>query len=426
MSAPAVMDSIAAAGVLWMASFHLSSEPMSQTLEHQINALAEKHYAEIVRLRRAIHEYPELAFEEVRTGALVAETLEKLGVEVRRGVARTGVIGTLRGTATPSSNTRIVALRSDMDALPIQEATGLPFASKNAGAMHACGHDSHTAIGLGAAMILSELKHTFSGEVRFLFQPSEERNPGGAPYMIEDGALDGVSEIYGLHVLSQADAGTVGFCAGEMMASADELYITIKGRSGHGARPHHAIDPVVAAAQVILALQALVSRNLDPFAHGVITIGSVHGGFAPNIIPNEVKLVGTLRSMSREWREYAHARIHEIVGGICAAAGAGCDIHIDKGYPVLVNTERETAQAEQWARELFGSERVFRAERLMGAEDFAYYLEKVPGTFYRLGIRNEAAGITADIHNDHFTIDETSMKAGAAMQAYLAIRGLAG
>jgi amidohydrolase len=226
-------------------------------------------------------------------------------------------------------------------------------------------------------------------------------------------------------VLSQADAGTVGFCPGEMMASADELYITIKGKSGHGARPHHTVDPVVVAAQVILGLQTLVSRNLDPFAHGVVSICSVHGGFAPNIVPNEVKLIGTLRSMSNEWREFAHKRVHEIVNGMCFSARAEADIHIDLGYPVLINDDTETELAAQAARELFGDDRVFRAERLMGAEDFAYYLQKVPGTFYRLGIRNEAQGITADIHNDHFTIDETSMKAGAAMQAYLAVKALA-
>src|SRR5581483_6218534 len=395
---------------------------MSPDVTKRISALAEKYYPEMVRLRRTIHANPELAFEEYATSSLVAETLEKLGLEVKRGVAKTGVVASLRGSR--SAGDSVVALRSDMDALPIQEATRLEFASKNPGKMHACGHDSHTAIGLGAAMILSELKNELRGEVRFLFQPSEERNPGGAPYMIEEGALDGVSKVYGLHVLAQADAGTVGFCPGEMMASADELYITIKGKAGHGARPHHTIDPVVVSAQVILALQTLVSRNLDPFAHGVISICSVHGGFAPNIVPPEVKLVGTLRAMSKEWRRYAHERIHEIVNGICYSARAEAEIKIDLGYPVLVNDEAETVFAEACARELFGEESVFRAERLMGAEDFAYYLEKVPGTFYRLGIRNEAQGITADIHNDHFTIDESSMKAGAAMQAYLAVRGL--
>jgi amidohydrolase len=389
-------------------------------LRTRINELADKYFDEMVLLRRTIHEHPELAFEEVKTSALVAKTLERAGLDVKRGVAKTGVIGTLRG----KRDGRTVALRSDMDALPIPEATGLPFASKNPGKMHACGHDSHTAIGLGAAMILSELRDELSGEVRFLFQPSEELVPGGAPYMIEEGALDGVSEIFGLHVLSQADAGTVGFCPGEMMASADELYITIRGKSGHGARPHHAVDPVVVTSEVILALQTLVSRNLDPFAHGVISICSIHGGFAPNIIPPEVKLIGTLRSMSKEWREFAHARIHEIVNGICYSARAEADIRIAKGYPVLVNDEDETKFAEDCARDLFGPERVFRAERLMAAEDFAYYLEKVPGTFYRLGIRNEAEGITADIHNDHFTIDESAMKTGAAMQAYLAVRAL--
>jgi amidohydrolase len=386
----------------------------------RIKQLADKYYDDVVTLRRTIHANPELAFEENETSALVASTLEKYGVEVRRGVAKTGVIGTIKG----KNKGKVVALRGDMDALPILEATGLPFASKNTGKMHACGHDAHTSIGLGAAMILSELKDELNGEVRFLFQPSEERVPGGAPFMIEDGALDGVDEIYGLHVIAQNDAGTVGFFPGEMMASADELYFTIKGKSGHGARPQYAIDPIVTAAQVIMALQTLVSRNLDPFSQGVITIGSIHGGFAPNIIPEEVKLVGTVRAMTKEWRDYAHKRIVEIVEGICAANGATCDILIDKGYPVLSNHPEQTMFADEAARELFGSDRVFKAERLMGAEDFAYYLEKVPGTFYRLGIRNEKMGITADIHNDHFTIDEEALRTGIAMQAYLAVKAL--
>ena len=394
---------------------------MPQNLEQQIRDLTDKYFPKVVELRRTIHANPELAFEERETAGLVSRTLKALGVEVQEGVARTGVLGTIRG----NGGGKIVALRSDMDALPITEATGLPFASKNPGKMHACGHDAHTAIGLGAAMVLSELKNELHGEVRFLFQPSEERNPGGAPFMIEAGALDGVSEIYGLHVLSQADAGTVGFCAGEMMASADELYITIRGKSGHGARPQFAIDPIVTTSQVILGLQTLISRNLDPFSHGVITIGSIHGGFAPNIIPSEVKLIGTSRSMSKEWREYAHKRLREIIEGICHSAGAECDIEISYGYPVLKNSLTETDFAEECAKKLFGEKRVFQAERLMGAEDFAYYLEKVPGTFYRLGIRNQKENITADIHNDHFTIDEEALKTGVAMQSYLAIKSLA-
>jgi len=389
-------------------------------IQEKIKSLTEKYYPEVVKLRRTIHANPELAFEEHETSKLVADILEKNGVSVKRGVAKTGIIGTLKG----GNKGKVVALRSDMDALPILEATGLPFASKKEGKMHACGHDAHTAIGLGAAMILSELKNELHGEVRFLFQPSEERNPGGASFMIEDGALDGVHEIYGLHVIAQHDAGTVGFCEGEMMASADELYITIRGKSGHGARPHFAVDPVVTSAQVITALQTLISRNLDPFSQGVITIGSIHGGFAPNIIPEDVKLIGTLRSMTKEWREYAHKRVKEITEGICAAMGATCEVIIDKGYPVLRNDFAKTIFAEGCAREIFGVNRVFKAERLMGAEDFAYYLEKVPGTFYRLGIRNQKQGITADIHNDHFTIDEEALKTGVAMQAYLAVKAL--
>jgi amidohydrolase len=389
-------------------------------LQDKIKSLTDKYFDEIVKLRRTIHSNPELAFEEHETSKLVAETLEKNGITVKRGVARTGIVGTLKG----KSGGKVVALRSDMDALPILEATGLPFASKNQGKMHACGHDAHTAIGLGAAMILSQLKDELHGEVRFLFQPSEERNPGGAPFMIEDGALDGVDEIYGLHVIAQHDAGTVGFCEGEMMASADEIYITIKGKSGHGARPQFTVDPIVTSAQVITALQTLVSRNLDPFKQGVITIGSIHGGFAPNIIPEEVKLVGTLRSMTKEWREYAHTRVKEITEGICAAMGATCEVLVDKGYPVLRNDFGKTIFAEGCAQDLFGRDHVFTAERLMGAEDFAYYLEKVPGTFYRLGIRNQKQGIIADIHSDHFTIDEEALKTGVAMQAYLAVKAL--
>jgi amidohydrolase len=389
-------------------------------LRDKILQLTDKYFSEVVQIRRAIHANPELAFQEVETSRLVAETLEKNRMLVKKGVAKTGVVGTLKG----KNSGKVIALRSDMDALPILEATGLPFASKNQGKMHACGHDAHTAIGLGAAMVLSELKEELHGEVRFLFQPSEEKNPGGASFMIADGALDGVDEIYGLHVIAQHDAGMVGFCSGEMMASADELYITIKGKSGHGARPHFTIDPIVTSAQVITALQTLVSRNLDPFSQGVITIGSIHGGFAPNIIPEEVKLVGTLRSMTKEWREYAHIRVKEIVEGICSAMGATYEVIIDKGYPVLSNDLAKTVFAEGCAQELFGRDHVFTAERLMGAEDFAYYLEKVPGTFYRLGIRNQKQGITADIHNDHFTIDETALKTGVAMQAYLAVKAL--
>ncbi|HET6511974.1 MAG TPA: amidohydrolase [Candidatus Kapabacteria bacterium] len=389
-------------------------------LASRIRSLADKYYDEVVRLRREIHSHPELAFEEIKTSTLVAETLKRVGVETKTQVAKTGVLGYIRG-GKPG---RTIALRADMDALPIKEATGLPFASKNEGKMHACGHDAHTSIALGAAMILNEMKSELNGEVRFLFQPSEERNPGGAPFMIEAGALEGVDEIYGLHVYAQSDAGTVAFYPGEMMASADELYITIKGKSGHGARPHLAVDPIVTTAQLIMTLQTLVSRNLDPFAHGVITIGSIHAGHAPNIIPNEVKLIGTLRSMSKEWREYAHKRIREIVEGVTKANGCEFDLHIDFGYPVLRNWDEQTEFAENAAKEFFGEANVLRAERMMGAEDFAYYLEKVPGTFYRLGIRNEAQGITADIHNDRFTIDEEALRTGIAMQAYLAVKAL--
>ncbi len=383
--------------------------------------LARKHQDRLVELRRTIHANPELAFEEHETSALARGVLDELGIATA-SIARTGVIGTLEGGAAGGC----VALRADMDALPIHEETGLPFASKKPGLMHACGHDAHTTMALGAAMILAEIREAIPGTVRFLMQPSEELIPGGAPSMIAEGALEGpsVEAIFGQHVLPLRPAGELGFLSGAMMASADEIYITVRGKSGHGAIPQNAIDPITAAAEVITSLQKIVSRNLNPFNEGVVSITMIQGGYTTNVIPDDVKMMGTMRAMDPEWREYAHRRIEEIVDGVCRANGAEYDLEIRKGYPALRNDPAMTEFAQTGAGELIGKDHVFTADPLMAAEDFAYYLEKVPGTFWWIGAGTPEQGCVAGLHNSRFTIDEAILPTGAAMLAWAAWRFL--
>jgi amidohydrolase/hippurate hydrolase len=384
-------------------------------------AAANRRIDKLIELRRTIHANPELAFEEHETSALVRATLDEIGVEYRSGVAQTGVVGTIRGA---DGSGRTVALRGDMDALPIHEETGLPFASRNAGKMHACGHDSHTTMALGAAMILAEMRDRLPGTVKILYQPSEEKLPGGAPFMIAEGALDGVDAIFGQHVAPKVPAGQIGFYAGTMMASADEIYITIKGKGGHGAMPQLSVDPILAACELVTSLQKVISRTIDPFKPGVLTIGSIHGGSATNIIPNEVKLQGTLRAMDEEWRMNTHVEIEEIIKGICLANGTDYELEIRKGYPALDNDPWATQLAERAARELVGSENVYTTEPMMGAEDFAYYLQKIPGTFWWIGAGTEEQGCVAGIHNSKFTIDEQILPIGSALMAWVAYRYL--
>jgi amidohydrolase len=389
-------------------------------------AAADRHRSRLVELRRTIHANPELAFEEYETSALAQSVLRELGIEMRTEVAKTGVVATLRGGKAGEGG-RCVALRADMDALPIHEETGLEFASRNPGKMHACGHDSHTTMALGAAMILSELREQLPGTVKFLMQPSEERLPGGAPFMIEEGALDNpkVDMIFGQHVLPLAAAGTFGFYPGTMMASTDELYITIKGKSGHAAMPHKSIDPIVLASQIVLALQTIVSRSLDPFGHGVLTIAKIAGGSTTNIIPDEVKMEGTMRAMDEEWRKSTQKRIEETIRGICAPAGAEYDLEIRRGYPALENDPWATRFAEESAREMFGTSAVYTHPPVMTAEDFAYYLKKIPGTFWWIGAGTPEQGCIAGLHNGRFTINEDILTMGSAMMAWVAYRYLA-
>lgn len=385
-------------------------------IKNRIDGLSKKFEKEIISVRREIHRYPELAFEEFKTSALVYNKLKKLKLEKLEKISGTGVVG-LMG----KKKGKCVGLRADIDALPIHENTGLQFSSKNPGKMHACGHDAHTSMLYGAALILNELQTEFNGQVKLIFQPAEEKNPGGASILIKDGVLNNpkVDAIFGQHVIVDEPAGNLGFYPGVMMASQDELYISIYGKQAHGAKPHMAVDPIVTASQVILALQTIVSRNSSPYDPLVITIGKIEGGTATNIIPSEVKLAGTIRTLNEALRKKSLKLIDRTLKGITSAMGASYKFEISPGYPELINDEKQTKFAETAAIEYAGKKNVFEAERLMGAEDFAFYLKKIPGSFYRIGVGN-----TTDIHTATINIDEKSLRQGAGFMAYLAIKYL--
>lgn len=382
-------------------------------IKEKIEQLSKKYSPEIINLRRTIHQNPELSFKEYETTKLIDSKLKALKIDKVEKISETGVIGLIIN----DKRGKCVALRADIDALPIQENTGLPFSSKNPGIMHACGHDTHTAMLYGAAMILNEIKPELKGSVKLIFQQAEEKNPGGASVLIKNGVLENpkVDAIFGQHVIVDKPAGTLGFASGVTFASQDELYITIYGRQAHGAKPHISIDPIVIASQVIMALQTIVSRNTSPYDPVVITIGKIEGGTATNIIPSEVNMMGTIRTLNKKLRKKCIKLIERTVKGITESAGAKYKFEISPGYPELVNDTRLTEFAESAGVEFAGKKNVFTSERIMGAEDFAFYLKKVPGTFYRIG-----AGNTTDIHTPTINIDEKTLPVGAGFLAYLA------
>ncbi len=388
----------------------------------KILSLSKRAFPDIVRLRRHFHQYPELAFEEFDTAKVIANELGKLGIKVKRGVGKSGLVGILKGSGSGD----VVALRADMDGLPVTEETGLAFASKRPGRMHACGHDAHMAMLLGAANILTQVRQEISGAVKFIFQPSEEKNPGGAPAMIKGGALTDpdADVIFGQHVTNELPAGRFGFRAGPIMASADEIYLTVTGKGGHGAKPHEAVDPIVLAAQVVTSLQTVISRMRDPLDPSVLTIGSIHGGTAPNVIPDSVALAATLRTMNEKWRSRAQMLITRTASETARAFGGNCKVEISHGYPVLVNSEKETEEARAAAERLLGKRSVVSMPPVMGSEDFAYYLQKLPGTFWWIGTGNRRTGANASIHSSKFKIDESALTYGAAFLAFLTIQYL--
>ena len=393
-------------------------------MKEQIQRLAQQYHAEVVANRRHLHANPELSFQEVKTGQFVAAQLAAMGVEYQHGIADNGVVALIKGK---NPRKRVIALRGDMDALPILEANNVPYKSQNEGVMHACGHDVHTSSLLGTVKILHELRDKFEGTVKCIFQPGEEKLPGGASIMIKEGVLlkPKPQSIFGQHVHPPLRAGMIGLCPGIYMASADEIYVTVKGRGGHGAMPQECIDPVMITAQILVALQQIVSRYGDPGIPSVLTFGKMNTtGGATNIIPNEVKLEGTFRTMNEKWRMDAHKRMKKIAESMAKSMGGACDFNIIKGYPVLHNNEKLTARTKKWAIEFLGKDKVVDLPKRMTAEDFAYFSQVMPACFYRLGTGNPERGITAPIHTDTFDIDESALETGVGLMAWLAVQEL--
>lgn len=387
----------------------------------KIKSLAAEYADEFIEVRHHLHENPELSYQEFETSKFVQQRLASLGIpfEVK---ANTGVIGLIQGK-NPAS--RIIALRADMDALPILEENDVPYKSKQPGIMHACGHDVHTTCLLGAAKILNELKAEWEGTVKLIFQPGEEKNPGGASLLIKEGVLENPApqKIFALHVHPGLPVGKYSFRGGMVMASADEIYITIKAKGGHAAAPQFTADTILIASQVVISLQQIVSRNNNPFNPTVLSITSFQGGNTTNVIPSEVKLMGTLRAMNEDWRFKAHVLIIKQTKELVAAMGAEADVHIDVGYPFVLNDIALSAEAMKRAAEFAGNEHVEETELRMGAEDFAYYSHKIPGCFFRLGVGNEVKNITSNVHTPTFNIDEAAIEKGMGMMAWLAVSG---
>ena len=386
-------------------------------LKDKIRTLANKLAPEYIGIRQHLHTQPELSYQEHETADFICKQLNAYGIPYKR-MATTGVIGIIEGK-NPAS--KIIALRGDIDALPIEEANDVPYKSQRPGIMHACGHDVHTTCLLGAARILNELKSHWEGSVKLIFQPGEERNPGGASILIKEGVLDNPrpEAIFALHVHPGLEVGKVSFRSGKVMASADEIYITVKGKGGHAAAPHLTTDTILVASQIVLALQQVISRNRDPITPSVLSICSFQGGHTTNVIPNEVKMMGTFRALDEKWRFQAHELIHHIISGISIATGASIDCKIDVGYPAVYNHEGLHPKAVQLAEEFMGKEKVAETEMRMGAEDFGYYSQVVPGCFFRLGVMNESKGIVSGVHTPTFNIDESAIETGMGMMAWL-------
>ncbi len=396
----------------------MSSMPFARK---DIQQLARQWHKQQVAWRRHLHQYPEIANQETKTTAFLKKELNRIGLKILPLELKTGVLAELKG-ARPGPT---VALRADIDALPVAEQTGLPYASKTVGHMHACGHDVHMATMLGTAAALASRRDQLSGNVRLVLQPAEEDPPGGARFMIEQGALDGVDTIYGMHVDPHLPVGKIGLCDGPMMAMVYDFDLIIKGRGGHAARPHTSVDAVTTACEVVGALQKLVSRMSDPSDPLVLTFGQIEGGTARNVIADRVRLVGTARTLSPALGKKISGMIKKVAGGVCRAHGANFEMTEDPAYPILINDPTANARYAEVFRYLFGARGIQPVGAVLGGEDFAYYLQKVPGAMLRLGIRNKKIGADKPWHSSEFMVDEEALYYGTALMIGATLKYLA-
>lgn len=390
-------------------------------IKEKIQTLAQDIHGDVVKHRQHLHAHPELSFQEHNTCAYVKTELDKLGIGWK-AVAGTGVLAMIEGKGSG----KVIALRADMDALPIREENDVPYASQNPGVMHACGHDFHTSSLLGTARILNSIKDELNGSVKLLFQPGEEVLPGGATLMIKDKVLEHPAPlaVIGQHAMPSLEVGKVGIRKGKFMASMDALSIRIKGRGGHGAMPEQNVDPVVIASHIVIALQHVVSRMASPKEPTVLSIGKVVAAGAVNVIPNEVHMEGTFRTMNETWRNEAHKRMIAMATGIAESMGATCEFEITRGYPFLVNEEKITGQLQQIAADYLGEENVIESEPWMASEDFAYYSQVADACFYICGTGNPSKGITSGLHTPTFNIDEDALKISTGLMAYMCVEVL--
>lgn len=390
---------------------------MSQNIQQFVNSQVNQLFEKVVGYRKHLHQYPELSYQEYETMKYISEKLTEIGIPHQTGVAETGVVAMIRGSHHKEDQ-ECIGLRADIDALPILEQNDVPYASKNKGVMHACGHDVHTSILLGAAEILFQIKDQLDNPVKLIFQPGEEKNPGGASLMIKAGVLENpkVKEIYALHVFPSLPAGKIGTKPGLYMASCDELYIDIIGKSGHGALPHESIDSILIGAEIVTSLQKIISRRCDTTIPSVLSFGHFEALGATNIIPEKVHLKGTFRTMNEEWRETALTLIKEQTEKIAEANGATAEVEISRGYPFLTNHPELTKNFIDKATSWLGEENVDPELPLrMSSEDFSYYGQLIPSCFFRIGVRNEEMGIVHSVHNSKFDIDHEALKTGMKM-----------
>jgi len=389
----------------------------------KVQDLAMSQHEDIVAIRRHLHTNPELSFAEFNTATFVASKLKEWNIPFKDKVAGTGLLGIIEGK-NPGAKT--IALRGDMDALPITETNDVPYRSQNPGVMHACGHDAHTSSLLGAANILNQLKGEFEGTIKLIFQPGEEKLPGGASMMIQEGVLENpkAQSVFGQHVMPFIPAGKVGFRSGIYMASTDELYLKVKGKGGHGATPHLNIDPVLITSHLIVAMQQIVSRIGNPILPSVLSFGKVIANGATNVIPDDVYIEGTFRTLDEKWRNEAHQRMLDLAHQLVQSMGGKLEFEIRKGYPVLKNDEALTSRAKKNAIHYLGEENVVDLNIWMAAEDFSFFSQNAPACFYRLGTRNEARGIISSVHTPTFDIEESALQIGTGLMAWLALEEL--